>query len=191
MPRSEINLNPVDHITVDALGPPGQRVFYLQAQKGTQTVTLIAEKFQVQSLAIGVERFLAEISDQFPDLPLGSSEYDEIIMRIQPPVDPLFRLANIGLGYSAEDDLVVLVVHELMPDDSLEEQGAEGEEGETFINEDASVVRFWCTRSQLMAMAHWGAEVSSRGRPLCPQCGDPMEPEGHFCVKKNGGHKRN
>ncbi len=29
----EIELNPVDHVTADAIGPPGQRVFYLQAIK--------------------------------------------------------------------------------------------------------------------------------------------------------------
>ncbi|MGH8245184.1 MAG: DUF3090 family protein, partial [Gammaproteobacteria bacterium] len=54
--------------------------------------------------------------------------------------------------------------------------------------ETAAVVRFWATRSQARAMARWGVEIVSRGRPICPQCGQPMEPEGHFCPKKNG-HK--
>ena len=53
--------------------------------------------------------------------------------------------------------------------------------------EDAGVVRYWCSRSQLRAMCLWGLEVVSRGRPLCPQCGEPMESEeDHFCPKKNG-----
>ena len=30
MPRSELDLNPVQHITSDAIGQPGQRVFYIQ-----------------------------------------------------------------------------------------------------------------------------------------------------------------
>ena len=29
MPRFEIELSPVDHVTADAIGPKGQRVFYL------------------------------------------------------------------------------------------------------------------------------------------------------------------
>jgi uncharacterized repeat protein (TIGR03847 family) len=96
------------------------------------------------------------------------------MMRINPPVDPLFRIGELGLGYDADSDLVVLIARELL---------GEGEEAQ-----EADVVRFWCSRSQLRAMCHWGMEVASRGRPLCPQCGEPMDPEGHFCPKKNG-HK--
>lgn len=176
MPRIEIELLPVDHVTIDAIGPKGQRVFYLQATKDDQIVTMITEKFQVQSLAVGVEQFLAEIIEKFPDIPDASADYDDETMSIHPPVDPVFRLADIGLGYNAEDDLVVLVIHELLPEDS---------------EDDPGVVRLWCTRSQLRALSRWSMEVASRGRPICPQCGQPEEPEGHFCVKKNGGHKRN
>ena len=176
MPRVEIELNPVNRVTADAIGPPGKRVFYLQANTDVETVTMIAEKFQVQSLAVGIEQFLAEITERFPDLPEASSAFDEAFMKISPPVDPVFRLADIGLGYNAEEDMVILVVHELLPEDTEEEPG---------------IVRVWCTRSQLRALGHWGAEVANRGRPICSQCGQPEEPEGHFCVKKNGGHRRN
>ena len=93
-------------------------------------------------------------------------------MHIHPPVDPLFRVGELGLGYDADSDLVVLVTRELLPE--------EADAGE------ASVVRFWCKRAQIRAMCHWGMEVASKGRPLCPQCGQPMDPEGHFCPKKNG-----
>jgi uncharacterized repeat protein (TIGR03847 family) len=181
MPRVEIELNPVNRITADAIGSPGKRVFYLQANTDEQTVTLIAEKFQVQSLAVGIEQFLAEIAERFPALPEASPEYNEAFMKIQPPVDPLFRLADIGMGYNAEDDMVILVIHELLPEVD------DGEEGE----EEPGIVRFWCTRSQLRALGYWGMDVANQGRPICPQCGQPEEPEGHFCVKKNGGHRRN
>ncbi len=170
----EIDLQPVTHITTDAIGQPGKRVFYIQAWQETRTVTLIVEKIQIQSLAVGYEQFLAEIHQRFPGLPEASGEYDEARMHIQPPVDPLFRVGEIGLGYDAENDRVVLVARELLGED---------EDPET-----ARVVRFWCTREQLRAMCHWGLEVASRGRPICPQCGEPMDPEGHFCPKKNG-HK--
>jgi uncharacterized repeat protein (TIGR03847 family) len=176
MPPIEIELIPVDHITVDALGPKGKRIFYLQAVKGEQVVTLLAEKFQVQSLGAGIEQFLAEIAGKFPHLTEASAHYDEEQMRIHPPVDPLFRIYDVGLGYSAENDLVVLVIHELLTEDA---------------EEDPGVVRLWCTRDQLRAMGRWGIEIASRGREICPQCGQPMDPEGHFCVKKNGGHHRN
>jgi uncharacterized repeat protein (TIGR03847 family) len=172
MPRQEIDLRPVTHIMTDAIGPPGKRVFYIQGWENDRTITLIVEKIQIQSLAVGAERFLAEIKEKFPDLPEASPDYVEEKMHIHPPVDPLFRVGEIGLGYDADNDLVVLVARELL------EEGQDPEEG--------AVVRFWCSRAQLRAMCNWGVEVASRGRPICPQCGEPMDPEGHFCPKKNG-----
>lgn len=172
MAAPEIDLRPVTHITTDAIGQPGKRVFYIQGWQGERTITLIVEKLQIQSLAVGVEQFLAEVASRYHDLPDAPADYDEEKMHIHPPVDPLFRTGELGLGYDSDEDLVVLIARELL--------------GEDQNPEEASVVRFWCTRSQLRALCHWGVEVASRGRPTCPQCGEPMEPEGHFCPKKNG-----
>ncbi|MEJ2597099.1 MAG: DUF3090 domain-containing protein [Anaerolineales bacterium] len=174
MPPIEIDLQPVTHITTDAIGSPGKRVFYLQGWQSERTVTLIIEKIQIQSLAVGLEQFLSEVKEKYPSLPEADAEFVEDNMHISPPVDPLFRVGELGLGYDQERDLVVLVTRELLPEDT-----------ETT---EASVVRFWCTRSQIRAMCHWGMEVASRGRAICPQCGQPMDPEGHFCPKRNG-HK--
>jgi len=175
MPDREIDLQPVTHITTDAIGQPGQRVFYLHGWQDERTVTLLVEKIQIQSLAVGVEQFLAEIHEKFPELEEASAAYNENKMHIIPPVDPLFRVGEMGLGYDAERDLVVLIAHELLPEDQDPVEG--------------QIVRFWCTRSQVRSMCRWGIEIAARGRPTCPQCGEPMEPEGHFCPKKNGGHK--
>ncbi len=174
MPSIEIDLKPVTHITADAIGQPGKRVFYIQGWQNERTVTIIVEKIQLQSLAVGLEQFLAEVQEKFPDLPEASGEYVEEKMRIHPPVDPVFRAGEFGLGYDAENDLLVLLTREML---------VEGQDPQ-----EAGVVRFWCTRAQLRAMTRWGMIIVERGRPICPQCGEPMEPEGHFCPKKNG-HK--
>lgn len=174
MPQSEIDFRPVTHITVDAIGQPGKRIFYIQGWQEERTITLIIEKVQLQSLAIGLDQFLIEIKGKYPDLPDASADYDESKMHIIPPVDPLFRVGELGLGYDPEADLVVLITREVV---------AEGGDPA-----EANTVRFWCSRSQVLAMAQWGLSVAAKGRPICPQCGAPMEPEGHFCPKKNG-HK--
>ena len=173
MPQ-EIDLDPVSRLTTDAIGQPGQRVFYLQGAAGEQVVSLVVEKIQIQTLAIGVEEFLAEIGSQFPDLQAAEAQYHEAEMRIVPPVDVLFRVGELGLAYDAERDLICLVAREILT-------------GE-MSTEDAAVIRFWCSRTQLRRMASWGIELTNRGRAICPQCGEPMDPAGHFCPKKNG-HK--
>ena len=175
MPRIDMDVNPVIHITTDAIGQPGQRVFYIQALTADNTITVIVEKVQIQTLALGVDDFLSEVAQRYPDLAPVTPEYDETQMHIQPPVDPLFRVGELGLAYDAEQDMAVLVVREII-------------NAENQTQEDASVVRFWCTRAQLSAMGRWGLEVSGRGRPICPLCGQPIEAAGHFCPKRNG-HK--
>jgi len=172
MPRFEIDVDPCDHITADALGAPGQRVFYLQAYQAARTVTVIIEKIQLQSLSVGIEQFLAQLSQQNPDLLEASADFNAEHMRINPPLEPVFRAGEIGLGYDKERDLVVLVTREILLDGD--------------VPEDSALIRFWCSRSQARALARWGVEVVRRGRPVCTQCGQPMEPEGHFCPKKNG-----
>jgi uncharacterized repeat protein (TIGR03847 family) len=174
MPSVEIDLNPVTHITTDAIGQPGKRIFYLQGWQNERTITLIVEKVQIQTLAMGLEQFFAELSQQYPDLPEASPDYVEQKMHITPPVDPLFRVGEMGLGYDADKDQVVLVAREVV--------------GEEEDPEEAGIVRFWCSRAQIRAMCRWGLDVAARGRTICPQCGEPMDPAGHFCPKRNG-HK--
>lgn len=175
MPRLEYDLNPVTRITTGAIGPPGQRVFYLQARRDDVLVTLIVEKLQIQSLAVGLEQFLLELAQQYPDLPEASADYDEAEMELEQPIDPAFRVGQIGLGYDQPTDHVVIVAHELVPEGGDPEQ--------------AAVARFWCTRSQLRAVGQWGLELAGRGRPICGNCGEPIDPRGHFCPRSNG-HKR-
>jgi uncharacterized repeat protein (TIGR03847 family) len=174
MAGKEYELNPVSHITTGAIGPAGKRVFYLQARSDAEVVTLIVEKAQVQSLAIGLEQYLQELRQRYPSLEEASPEFDESAMALEVPLDPAFRVAQLGLGYDESSERLVLVARE------LQVEGADPEE--------AGVARFWCTRSQLWAMCRWGIEVSARGRPICGNCGEPIDPEGHFCPKRNG-HK--
>ncbi|MBN2046004.1 MAG: DUF3090 domain-containing protein [Anaerolineales bacterium] len=173
----EIELNPVSHITADAIGPPGKRVFYLQGVSDAKTVTLIIEKFQLQTLTIGIDQFMAEVQTRIPLLREASDEYNEDQMHILPPVEPLFRVAEFGLSYDGERDLLGIFAREVpAPPEGSDEP------------EEGIVVKLWCTRDQARALVNWGIEVASRGRPLCEQCGEPMDPEGHFCARKNG-HK--
>ncbi|MEI7844603.1 MAG: DUF3090 domain-containing protein [Chloroflexota bacterium] len=172
MPRFEIDVDPCDHVTTDAIGAPGQRVFYLQAYQEARTVTVIIEKLQLQTLSVGIEQFLAQLAEENPELNEASADFNEEHMRINPPLEPVFRAGEIGLGYDKERDLVMMAIREVLLD---------GDDPD-----EAAMIRFWCTRSQARALARWGVEVARRGRPVCPQCGQPVESEGHFCPKKNG-----
>ncbi len=164
MTTIDLDLHPVDHITADALGQPGKRIFYLQGWQGERTITLIIEKLQLQTLAVGIEQFLAEVQERLPSLTEASAEYEEEQMHIHPPLDPLFRVGEFGLGYDSDSDLMVIVAHELMPDETP--------------SEESGVVRFWCTRDQLRVLARWGIEVASRDDRSVLNAVNPWNPMG-------------
>lgn len=175
MPPSVYELNPISRLTTGAIGAVGQRVFYLQARKDDELVTLIVEKQQVQALALGVEQFLGDLQRRFPAPDEAPGAFEEAAMELEQPIDPAFRVGQLGLAYDEDSDRVVLVAREI--------------QGEGDDPEQAAVARFWGTRAQIRAFSRWGLELAARGRPICGNCGQPIDPEGHFCPKRNG-HRR-
>jgi uncharacterized repeat protein (TIGR03847 family) len=171
MPYQVFDLNPVDRITTDAIGPPGQRVFYLQARKGHQLVTVICEKEHVAALAMAIDQVLLSLADDDAD---AVTEPDPIIhegMDLEYPLEPIFRAGRVHMGYDQVSEMLVIIAYELMD---------EGEE------DSASVARFWATQAQMRAFSIQGQEVVAAGRPTCAMCGEPIDPEGHFCPRRNG-----
>jgi uncharacterized repeat protein (TIGR03847 family) len=170
MPEANIlhDLNPVTHITVGAVGKPGKRTFYLQGRQGAKIVTLLTEKEQVAALSQGIDQLLERlgVGNQTKTVQVTETE-----MELSQPIEPVFRVGQLGLGYEAERGLLVLVAYEL-PE----------EENPQTVN----VVRFWATPEQMRALARHAAGVVAGGRPICVMCGRPIDPEGHFCPKRNG-----
>ncbi len=165
----QIDLNPATHLTVGTVGVPGQRTFYLQGGRGAQTVSLVIEKEQAMLLATSLETFLDELARKSPVSTREVSEPVWMDMRLREPIEELFRVGNMGLGYSEDNSLVVIIAYELV------------EEGD-----DPNVVSFWATRAQVQSLIKHVGEVVRQGRPICGNCGRPIDAEGHFCPQRNG-----
>jgi uncharacterized repeat protein (TIGR03847 family) len=162
------DLESVQRITTGAVGPKGQRVFYVQARRGSRLITLLVEKEQVRALADAISRLLDSLAEKNPRLATS----DDLLvtdMSLEEPLDPEFRVGQMGLGYDAERDMVVLLV-----------QGASDEEGE------ALTARFSASRPQMRALSSHAAQVVAAGRAVCGNCGRPIDPAGHFCPQRNG-----
>lgn len=160
MPNLELELRPVDFITVGTVGPKGRRVFHLQAAKGDQLITLILEKVQAGALAEAIKELLDDLSArQSPaEEALPPAMQD---MNLREPIEPEFRVAQMGLGYDEDSDLIVVVAQEMTPPD-------EEEETDPLLRESAdrpSVARFWGTRATMRALAEQAAQVVQQGRP--------------------------
>lgn len=161
-------LSQVDFITIGTVGPPGRRTFYLQASQGDLLVSMVIEKEHAAALSLGIYELVQQ---------LGGIEEGALLpadMELREPLRPLFRVANLGLGYDEEKDAIVVVAHAL---------GGE-EEGEY------PEVHLWGSQAQMFALSQQAAEVVAAGRPRCPLCDEPMMPgERHVCVRDNGHGK--
>jgi uncharacterized repeat protein (TIGR03847 family) len=176
-----VDLDPVDKITADAVGDPGQRTFFLQARKDDHLVTVLLEKQQVELLARSILEILARVGVETGEGP------DEGELGLDDPVDPVWRAGRLALGYEEDRDLVVLELEELVVREGEEEVEQEAlEEEEMLPDPDADRLRVWATREQMLALSRHGAAVVERGRPTCRFCGNPIDPEGHTCPAMNG-----
>jgi uncharacterized repeat protein (TIGR03847 family) len=171
MAKRLTDFHPVSRITIGAVGEPGKRIFLLQAtNQNSISMTLKIEKEQARVLAASTMELLDELDEKFShtysqlDEPLGSD------LMLHDPMEPEFIVGQIGLGYDEEEDMIVLVVQEVQ----LEE------------DQLPFTARFWATRSQMKALSDHTLEVVEQGRPTCPLCNAPIDPEGHFCPKTNG-----
>jgi len=158
---SSFDLGDVDRLTVGTVGPPGQRIFYLQAGAGAQVVSLRLEKTQVAALVA----YLAALLSDLPapgDLPAD--------MDLVEPVVAEWVVGALGVTYDETTDRILVLAEEMVE---------EGDEG-------GASARVLATREQVAALAAHGAEVVASGRPPCQLCGKPIDPEGHVCVRLNG-----
>ena len=82
------------------------------------------------------------------------------------PEEPKFRIGSIGVAVHQSEFLSITL------------SSTDDEESATFV----------VTPEQFRAMALVAVEVVAAGRPICPRCGLPEDPDGHRCPSVNGHH---
>ncbi len=158
----------VDAFTTGAVGQPGSRVFYLQARHGKQRVAIKCEKQQVAAIA----QYLSKVLSDLPppdDKPLAAS------LDLVEPVDQVFVLGPIGLGYDRSTDRLVVQLDEMVL----------GDDDEDDDDLDGGHVRLYVTRGQAASFVEHAENVVAAGRPDCRWCGHPIDPDGHPCPRMN------
>ncbi len=179
-PHFTYDFDSVTHIVADAIGQPGRRTFFLQARQGRRVASLIMEKQQVAALASAILQLLDELQTQHPEL--EPAEAPKQLPRLVEPIDPAFRVGQLGLGYDEDQDLMVLVAQAL----PTTERDENDEEGAVLTVDDLPRARFFATRDQMRALSERALRAVESGRPDCPLCGRPIDAAGHFCPRTNG-----
>ena len=175
--------DPPERFVAGTVGEPGGRTFFLQARTGPRLVSVALEKQQVAVLAERIDELLDEV--------MAGGGTETLIPAVAPvdlddaapleqPIDEQFRAGTMTLSW---DPAIARVVIEVFPlTDTSDEEQDEPEPEEVFlVRLEAGPARAFVKRASLVIEA---------GRPDCPFCGSPIDPEGHLCVRANGFRRR-
>ena len=185
MPRQVYVFDPPERFVAGTVGQPGDRTFYLQASGGGRTVSVALEKVQVAVLAERLEELLAEVRRRgVGEVPVTVPRELEDTAPLDAPVEEEFRVGTMGLAWDGDDDKVVV--------EALAQQEADTEvevEPLSDADEGPDAVRVRITAEAAQAFVVRAQRVVAAGRPPCPLCSLPLDPEGHICPRQNG-HRR-
>lgn len=151
-----------DSFTAAAVGRPGQRTFLLQIRSDEHRVTLKCEKQQVGAMG---EHFRSLLSS-LPPARLRPTAPGTLVE----PLTPAFVLGAIGLAFDPDTGQFIVQLDEMLVDDTGEDPGS---------------VRVLLEPGQVEAFCDQVDELMASGRPTCPFCSGPIDPDGHPCPRMN------
>lgn len=184
--------DPPERFVAGTVGEPGQRTFFLQAREGVRIVTVGLEKQQVIALSERIDELLDELMRATDDVLIPALTPRELIDNepLEQPIEEEFRAGTMTLSWDGGDERVVIEVFPfteaaVVSPDQLGEDLADLTEPEP---EEIFLVRL--TAAAARAFVERARTVVGAGRPDCPFCGNPVDPDGHLCVRANGFRRR-
>ena len=171
-----------DRFVAGTVGEPGDRTFYLQVRQGRAVVSVVLEKAQVAALAERLGLLLTEVRRRGQELPdLAAAEVTDSDPLDQPVVG-LFRVGAMVLAWDAANGAVVVEARAQTESDEEEEITGLADDDE----DGPDLIRVRISPKEAIGFIQRASQVLAGGRPSCPMCGLPLNPEGHICPRQNG-----
>ena len=179
MSRRIFSFDPPDRFVCGTIGQPGQRTFFLQAAKGRQVVSVVVEKVQVAVLAERLAALLLGLRERGVEVD-WSHEPDAL--PLAEPVREEFRVGSMTLSWDDEHEQVVIEAREITDDDT------EADDDDLAADDPngPDMMRVSLQPADAQAFVTRAVAVMRAGRMPCPNCGQPLDPGGHFCPRRNG-----
>ena len=176
-----------DRFVAGTVGQPGERAFFLQAREGNRITSVACEKQQVSVLAEHLDRVLDEVvrrstgAAAVPPSTTKAKDTDPL----DAPITEEFRVGTMTIAWDPSIDRIVI---ELFSNVDVEEDEAaetpDPEESDEVNADEVFVVKI--TASYARDFVARANALVSAGRPPCPFCLQPLDPQGHICPRANG-----
>jgi uncharacterized repeat protein (TIGR03847 family) len=214
MPRRMFIFDPPDRFVAGTIGQPGSRTFFIQARRSGQVVSVVLEKVQVAVLAERLGVLLDELEARGITTP-GEPVLDEQPLDEPINETFRATTLTLGWDGDAERILVEARAEaedDDEDDDDEDEADEEDDEDEPVIDlstveglagtpggellaafeaadddaEGPDTLRVRLTADGARTFVNRAIEVVAAGRLPCPLCGQPLDPQGHICPRRNG-----
>ncbi|GGW97609.1 DUF3090 domain-containing protein [Streptomyces noursei] len=180
-----------DRFVAGTVGLPGRRSFFLQATASGRTTSVALEKTQVAALAERIDELLDEVvrrSGGSAPVPAVSPTEMADTAPLESPVEEEFRVGTMALAWDGEEERMIVEAQALVElEAGSDEDLADAEE--RLLQDDENgppMLRVRLTGTMARAFAKRALDVVNAGRPPCPLCSLPLDPEGHVCPRQNG-----
>lgn len=172
MSRAIHTFHDPDRFVAGTIGQPGQRAFYLQVREGNRIVSVGLEKEQVQVLAEHLERIMDELVKLLDDAVVvaGHVTVADDLDPLDQPLDEEFRVGSMSLAWDGSRTKIAIELF------SIDEEG----------EESGDSVDLRLTTAQARQFVARSRALVESGRPACPFCLQPINPDGHICPRANG-----
>jgi uncharacterized repeat protein (TIGR03847 family) len=188
VPRHLFVYDPPDRFVAGTVGEPGSRSFFLQARSGPRVTSVALEKEQVALLAERLEELLDEIvrrTGGATTVPAAAPPDSADNAPLDQPILEEFRVGSLALAWDESRGRIVIEAGAVTDAEDPAEPLSDDPTAEA---PDALRVRL--TGKQARAFAARAQAVVAAGRPPCPLCELPLDPEGHICPRQNGYRRR-
>ena len=91
-------------------------------------------------------------------------------------------MPKLTLGWDVDDELV-LVEARAQDEDG---EGIDPDEDDDEDEDGPDLLRVRMTAAAARSFVARAERVVAAGRPPCPLCGAPLDPQGHICPRRNG-----
>lgn len=154
------------------VGLPGERTFYLQAVDGRRNIAVALEKSQLSILAERIIALLKEIKfGKAQDFRRGGRKLPTLVT----PFVEEFRVGALSLTWNPQTQQLI-----------VEAQAGDESEIVDDLHEGPALLRVTISVESALVFAIDSFALIGAGRPPCPFCGAPLDPQGHLCPRANG-----
>ena len=195
MARRVYLFNPPERFIAGTVGEPGNRTFVLQGRDGARIVSVSLEKVQVAAMADRLGRLLLELDERGivelePTVPL------EDVGPLDEPLSEAFRAGTLTLGWDGDLGRVIIEAQAMTEadededDDEVDDDDSVAAAIEQLLAADdvdgPDILRVHLSATQARSFVERANRVVRSGRLPCPLCGNPLDPQGHICPRRNG-----